>query len=99
MNELSNGIIEFIRIAIQLVVEISELVEDELFSLSVLKEKESNQILVAEIHELLCGKSCIRSMFLFAEVFFEHKFVHWGVESDCLVCFSSQVVLFFEDLY
>lgn len=42
MDELSNGIIEFIRIAIQLVVEISELVEDELFSLSVLKEKESN---------------------------------------------------------
>ena len=76
MDELSDGIIKFVRVSIEIDVEVSELVEDELFSLSVLKEKESNQILVAEIHELLCGKSCIRTMLLFTEVFFEHKFVH-----------------------
>ena len=42
VDELPDCIVEVIRVTVEIHIQISELVEDELFSLSVLKEKESN---------------------------------------------------------
>ena len=57
VDKLSNGVIEFVRIAIQVDVEVSKLIENELLSLPVLKEKQRNEVFIAEIHQLLCSKT------------------------------------------
>ena len=57
MDELSDGIIKFVRVSIEIDVEVSELVEDELFSLLVFQEKQSDKVLVAEIHEFFSGEA------------------------------------------
>ena len=54
---MSDGVVKFIRVAVQVNVQISELGEDEVFPLPVFEEEEGNEILVAKIHEFLGGET------------------------------------------
>lgn len=98
VDELPDGIVEFVRIAKEVDIEVPELVEDELFPLPILQEKQSNQVLVAEIHEFLSGKTRTVTMFLLTEVLNKHKLVHGGIQSNSLVGIPSQLVLLLENL-
>ena len=75
-DELTDGFVEFFRISIEINIEISELIEDEFFSLPVFKEKQGNQILVFKLYELLGGKSWMLVIFLLAEIILKHEFMH-----------------------
>ena len=57
MDELPDRIIEFVRIPVEIYIQVSELVENELFPLPVLQEKQGNQVLVAKVHQLLSRKT------------------------------------------
>lgn len=86
-DELFDHFVELFGVA----VEIAELVEQELLSLSVFEEEEGDEVFGSELHEFLSGEAASAG-FVFAEVVFQHEFVHRRVELHCFVGFSCQFV-------
>lgn len=97
MDELPDCIVEIVRVTVEIHIQISKLVEDELFSLSVLKEKESNKVLIGKLYQLLSSKTRTVIMLFLAKVVLEHELVHGSVKSYCLVSLSLKFIFVFED--
>lgn len=93
MDELTNGVVELVRVTVEEHVEVSELVEDILFALPVFEEEEGDEVFVGELYQFFGGESQSVSMFLLAEVVFEHEVVHRGIQTHSFVGLADKFVL------
>lgn len=87
VDELVDNLVEFGRALIKINKQVSELSENKLFPLSVLKEKECYKIFWGELYKFLSSHN-----FLLAKVVFKHESVHWGVQLNFVVSFSFKSV-------